>query len=116
MIVGIFSITLILDSSGGVVSGLGVLLIVTIASGSMLIRGRIRTFLAAMAALSIIYCEIYFLLAMEDAPDLFVQADILGTFLFTTALIIQALTSPIYKSAAIADTHSNFGSAAKCVG
>jgi hypothetical protein len=53
---------------------------------------------------------------MEDAPDLFVQADILGTFLFTTALIIQALTSPIYKSAAIADTHSNFGSAAKCVG
>jgi two-component system sensor histidine kinase PilS (NtrC family) len=104
MIVDIIAITLILFSSGGVVSGLGLLLIVTIASGSILIRGRISTFLAAVAALSIIYCEIYLSLVIEDPLNLFlVQAGILGTFLFATALIIQALTDRIYKSAAIAD-------------
>ena len=71
MIVDSFAITMILYSSGGVVSGLGLLLIVTIASGSILIRGRISTFLAAVAALSIIYCEIYLSLVMEDAQGLF---------------------------------------------
>jgi len=50
LIVDILATTLLIYSCGGISSGLGLLLIVTIASGSILIRGRISTFLAAVAA------------------------------------------------------------------
>ena len=50
LIIDILATTLLVYSCGGISSGLGLLLIVTIASGSILIRGRISTFLAAVAA------------------------------------------------------------------
>ena len=57
LIIDIFTITVLTYSSGGMISGLGLLLLVTVASGSILIRGRISTFLAAVAALCLIYSE-----------------------------------------------------------
>ncbi|MSR11604.1 MAG: hypothetical protein EXR84_07380 [Gammaproteobacteria bacterium] len=46
LVIDIVAMTLIIYTSGGTASGLGLLLIVTVASGSILIRGRISTFLA----------------------------------------------------------------------
>lgn len=103
LIIDILALTLIIFSSGGVVSGLGLLLIVTMAAGSILIRGRISTFLAAVATLSIIYCELYLALVIEDRPNQFVQTGILGIILFATSLYIQTVTVRSYKTAQLAD-------------
>lgn len=103
LIVDILSTTLIIYSSGGIASGLGLLVIVTTASGSILIRGRISTFLAAIAALSLIYSELYIALSIENPPNQFVQTGILGAILFATSLYIQAATDRIYRTALLAD-------------
>ncbi|HAJ76237.1 MAG TPA: hypothetical protein DCM64_07255 [Gammaproteobacteria bacterium] len=103
LIVDILATTLLIYSCGGISSGLGLLLIVTIASGSILIRGRISTFLAAVAALAIIFSELYLTLTLEDPPNQIIQTGIFGIVLFATALYIQTLTQRIYNDALLAD-------------
>ncbi|MFT4672554.1 MAG: two-component system sensor histidine kinase PilS (NtrC family) [Pseudohongiellaceae bacterium] len=103
LILDILATTLIIYSCGGISSGLGLLIIVTVASGSILIRGRISTFLAAVATLSIIYSELYLALSNENEANQFVQTGILGAILFATSLYIQAVTDRIYKTALLAD-------------
>lgn len=107
LIIDIFTITLLTYSSGGMISGLGLLLIVTVASGSILIRGRVSTFLAAVAALSLIYSELYLTLSIDNSANQFVQTGILGAILFVTSLYIQTLTNRIYKAAVLADKQAS---------
>lgn len=103
MLIGdILAISLLNYTSGGVESGLGLFMIVTIASGSIMIRGRISTFLAAVATLALIYIELYLALALEDPPNQFVQTGILGIILFATSLYIQTVTDRIYRAAELA--------------
>lgn len=103
MLIGdILVISLLNYTSGGIASGLGLFMIVTIASGSIMIRGRISTFLAAVATLSLIYIELYLALALEDPPSQFVQTGILGIILFATSLYIQTVTDRIYRAAELA--------------
>ena len=103
LIVDILATSLIIYTCGGTSSGLGLLLIVTIASGSILIRGRISTFLAAIATLALIYTELYLSLSLEDPPNRFLQTGILGMILFATSLYAQTVTDRIYKAALLAD-------------
>tara|TARA_B100001964_G_scaffold236594_2_gene298575 strand:- start:346 stop:1179 length:834 start_codon:yes stop_codon:yes gene_type:complete len=103
LIVDILATTLLVYSCGGISSGFGLLLIVTIASGSILIRGRISTFLAAVAALAIIYSELYLALTLENPPNQFIQTGILGNILFVTSFYIQTLTQRNYNAALLAD-------------
>jgi two-component system, NtrC family, sensor histidine kinase PilS len=107
LLIDIFAISLLNYSSGGMASGLGLLLIVTIASGSIMIRGRISTFLAAVATLSIIYSELYLTLSLENPPGQFIQTGILGSILFATSLYIQVLTGRIYRAALLADKQAS---------
>lgn len=107
LIIDIFTITLLTYSSGGMISGLGLLLLVTIAAGGILIRGRVSTFLAAVAALSLIYSELYLALSLDNSANQFVQTGILGAILFATSLYIQALTNRIYKAAVLADKQAS---------
>ncbi len=107
VVIDILAITLIVYSSGGMISGMGLLLVVTIASGSILIRGRVSTFLAAVAALALIYAELYLSLVLEDAPSQFIQTGILGAILFITSLYIQYLSQRIYTAAELANKQAS---------
>lgn len=106
LIVDILATTMIIYSCGGISSGFGLLLIVTVASGSILIRGRISTFIAAVATLSLIYSELYLALSIENAPNQFVQTGILGAILFATSLYIQAVSNRVYTTALLADAQA----------
>ncbi len=103
LIVDILATALIVYCCGGVDSGLGLLLIVTVASGSILIRGRISTFLAAIATLALIYSELYIALTTENPPNQFIQTGMLGALLFATSIYIQIVTDRNYKAALVAD-------------
>jgi two-component system, NtrC family, sensor histidine kinase PilS len=54
VIVDILAITVLMHSSGGASSGIGMLLVTTIAGGSLLTEGRTAFFFAAVASLSIL--------------------------------------------------------------
>ena len=55
----ILAITLLIHASGGPASGLGILLIITVATGSLLLPGRMAFLFAAMAAIAMFGEHIY---------------------------------------------------------
>ena len=107
IIADIIAIGLLMYASGGISSGLGLLMVVTIASGSIMIRGRISTFLAAVATLVIIYCEAYLALSRLISSGQFFQAGILGIIMFGTSLYIQILTDRMYRAAQLAERQAS---------
>jgi len=78
--------------SGGVSSGIGVLVLVSVAIGSILVTGRLANLLPAVATIAILYAEFYISLSSPDLHDDYFQAGILGTLYFTAALSIQRIS------------------------
>lgn len=101
-IIDILSVALLTYSSRGVLSGLGLLHLVTIAAGSILIAGRTSTFLAAIASIAIIYSEIYLSFTRNVPGNQYVQSGLLGALLFATSLYLQTLTERMRRSALLA--------------
>ncbi len=101
-IVDIFAIGLITYSCRGVVSGLGLLHLVTIAAGGILVVGRISTFLAAIASIVTIYTEVYLRFTTAGVANQYVQAGLLGVMLFATSLVLQALAERMRRSIVLA--------------
>ena len=79
-------------TAGGVPSGIGTLLIVSVALSNILLRGRIGLLIAAMAAIGMIYLTFYLSLNLPSANNQFVQAGAFGALCFAAALFIQGLT------------------------
>jgi two-component system sensor histidine kinase PilS (NtrC family) len=84
------------------VSGLGLLHLVTIAAGSILIVGRMSTFLAAIASIATIYAEVYLSFSRDVVANQYMQAGLLGILLFATSLYLQSLSERMRRSALLA--------------
>lgn len=95
-------ITLLIYASGGAGGGLGVLLLAPIAGASLLVPRRMAALFAAVTSLSLILQELYAALRFIDAGGEFLQAGILGTLLFISALTANALAMRAQSSAALA--------------
>ncbi|NOX08953.1 MAG: PAS domain-containing protein [Gammaproteobacteria bacterium] len=97
-------ITLLLYTSGGQQSGLGFLLIVAVATGSLLMPERIAFLFAAIATLAILGEQSYSLLQGYNLGQHgFIQAGILGVALFTTASLAYILAKRAHTSEALAE-------------
>ncbi|MES3009125.1 MAG: ATP-binding protein [Pseudomonadota bacterium] len=101
-IADILAVSLIAYSCGGMVSGLGLLHLVTIAAGSILIIGRMSTFLAAIASIATIYAEVYLSFSTDMVANQYMQAGLLGILLFATSLYLQFLSEKMRHSALLA--------------
>lgn len=106
-IIDILSVALLTFSSRGVLSGLGLLHIVTIAAGSILITGRISTFLAAIASIAIIYSEVYLSFTRNVPANQYVQSGLLGALLFATSLYLQVLAERMRRSALLTEQQAS---------
>ncbi len=98
----ILFITLLMFSSGGVGSGLGMLLVVSIAFASMLTAGRGSLLFAALASLAVLGEETLAFLTQNEARISYPQAGILGIALFTTAIIASVLARRARESEELA--------------
>ncbi|MEM8766843.1 MAG: HAMP domain-containing sensor histidine kinase [Pseudomonadota bacterium] len=78
--------------SSGVSSGIGVLVLVSVAIGSILVTGRLVNLLPATATLAILYAEFYLSLTHPSIGDDLFQAGILGALYFAVALSIQRIS------------------------
>lgn len=94
--------TLIMQASGGVQSGLGTLIIISIAGGSIVIRGRHSLLFASVASLAVLYEEYYNKLEGVYLEGSSLQAGILGITFFTTAIITHFVAKHIRESEALA--------------
>jgi len=100
--VDIIALTLLMHASGGIDSGFGMLLIISIASGSILTSRRIAVLFGSMATIAILIEEGYSLLTYENATTHYTQTGILGATLIATALIANMLARRSVESEALA--------------
>ncbi|MEE8379549.1 MAG: PAS domain-containing protein, partial [Gammaproteobacteria bacterium] len=97
----ILSLTLLMHSSGGIETGLGMLIVVAIAGNSLILGGRAANLFAAIAVIAILGEQVY----VELQPDMksgFTQAGILGATLFATAFLAHVLSTRIRESEELA--------------
>lgn len=104
VLVDILAITLLMHASGGVASGVGTLLIVAIAAGSLLMAGRMAGFFAAIAALAVLGQQLY--AHSSGGTASYVQAGVLGAAFFATALLARVLATRVRASEALAARHA----------
>ncbi|TWH77194.1 Sensor protein PilS [Azomonas agilis] len=78
--------------AGGTSSGIGSLVVVSVAIVNILLHGQLGFFLAAIASLGLIYLTFYLSLSHSAANNQLVQAGTLGALCFAAALLVQGLS------------------------
>jgi two-component system sensor histidine kinase PilS (NtrC family) len=87
----ILILTLLMHACGGIKSGMGILLAVSIASGGLLIGGRCAMFFAALASLAVLTEQIFADYAQSLETTSYTYAGMLGASFFTIALLSYIL-------------------------
>jgi len=98
-------ITLLMHASGGVSSGLGLLLIVSVAAGGVVLSGR-GTLLNAAIATSLVLVEHTLNLFLGYSVGGYTQAGLLGVGLFTTGLAVYVLAYRIRRTEDLAQSQA----------
>ncbi len=94
----IIAITLLMHASGGVTTGLGMLLVISIAAGSAVMRGRTALAFASIASICILGEQIFSSLNHSFPNNSFTQAGMLGASFFATAILADALSKRLRES------------------
>lgn len=102
VMVDILVITLLMHASGGLTSGMGLLLVVAIAGGSLLTEGRIAVLFAALATLAVLGEQIVVWLEQPWREATYYHAAMLGAAFFATAALGFTLARRIRASEALA--------------
>lgn len=91
VMVDIVVVTLLMERAHGVGSGLGVLLLVSLAAASLVGRGRLVLFYAAMATVSVLLMQAFGILAEQYESASIVQAGFISAGFFATAILARLL-------------------------
>lgn len=93
--------------AGGAPSAIGNLIIVSVAIGNTLLKGRIGLLIAAVATLGIVGST--FVLGLSDASrsSSYLQAGTLGALCFAAALLVQGLTRRLEASETLAEQRAS---------
>ncbi len=102
VLIDIFTISLLMHASGGVNSGLGMLLVIAVAGGSLLTEGRTAFFFAAVASLCVLihvtFADIYDWFGQTS----YTHAGMLGITFFATAFSAFSLAQRVRASEMLA--------------
>lgn len=104
LLVDVVALTLMVHASGGINTQLTLLFMVTIAAGNILLSGRMGAFIAAVAAIAILYEQFYFTLVQREGltTDTLAQSSILGLSFFGVALFSQLIAFRTRQGEALA--------------
>ncbi len=98
----IVAVVLMMYASGGVPSGLGLLLLASLAAAGLMSRGRLTLFFAAAATLAVLGEHSYEVLFLFGSFALFVQAGLLSIAFFATAWLAHTIAKRAVAIEAIA--------------
>ncbi len=102
VLVDIVAITLLMHAAGGVNSGIGMLLVVSIAGACLLASGRASVFFAALASFALLGETVFAALYRTQALAFYTQAGLLGAACFGTAILASVLAERARRSEALA--------------
>jgi len=103
VLIDITAITLLMHASGGVSSGLGMLLVVAIAGGSLLMAGRTAKLFAAIATMAVFIEHVYTMVEGDLPTTSYTQAGLLGASFFATAILAHVLAQRLRETEALAE-------------
>ena len=101
--VDVAAIVPLMYASGGIRSGLGIILLVSLAAAGLITRGRLVYFHAATAALAVLLEQTFQLWQHDAGPQDFVQSGLTAGAFFATAGLASALARYARTSAQIAE-------------
>ena len=100
--VDVVVLTILMDASGGLRSGFGALLLVSLAGAGLVGQGRLVLSYAALATLAVLGSEAYRALNGEMEPHLFVQAGLLSTGFFAVTTSARLLAKRVLANEELA--------------
>jgi len=103
VLVDVTAIALLMYASGGVRSGLGVILLMSLAAASLITRGRLAFLYAALASLAVLVEQTIQVLRFDTGAHEFVQAGLTSAAFFATAALASALARYAQTSEQIAE-------------
>jgi two-component system sensor histidine kinase PilS (NtrC family) len=103
VIVDVLAIVMLMYASGGVRSGLGVILLVSLASAGLITRGRLAFFHAAMAAIAVLLEQTFQVWRYDGLIQDFIQSGLTAAAFFATAGLASKLASYARTSEEIAE-------------
>jgi two-component system sensor histidine kinase PilS (NtrC family) len=105
-LVDITCIIILMHATGGIRTGLGMLLIITISMASLFLHKQITILFAAVTALTIIAEQIYSQLIYTQYTPAFTQAGLLGILIFISALLTTYTAKRLKESEKLAEQTS----------
>ena len=103
VILDVAAVVMLMHSSGGVRSGLGVILLVSLAAAGLISRGRLAFFHAAIASLAVLLENAFQVWRYDLPPHDFVQAGLTSLAFFATAGLGSTLARYARTSERIAE-------------
>ena len=100
--VDILALTFLMHASGGVESGIGILIIASIAAGSLIAPGLLAIFTAAIASLAILAEQAYAEIIEAFNTTAYTHAGMLGVSYFAIAIVATVLSLQLRKSELLA--------------
>ena len=100
--IDILFITLLMHASGGVETGLGMLLAISVTAGSLMMRGRLALFFASLATVALISQQFATYFYQININTHFTQSALLGISFFAIALLSHSLALHIKASEKLA--------------
>ena len=97
VIADIVATVLLMNASEGFKSGLGVMLLISLAAAALVSRGALMLFYAALASIAILLEESYWVLVFDHSEANFVQPGMLSIGYFATALITNQLARRVIR-------------------
>ncbi len=98
----IIALTLLIHASGGLSSGLGILLVVAVAGDALLMEGRSAYLLAASATFAVLIQQSVGELMGFGKESSYTQAGLLGAGFFATTILARLLAQRVRESEALA--------------
>jgi two-component system sensor histidine kinase PilS (NtrC family) len=105
--VDIFCVIILMHATGGIRTGLGMLLIISISMTSLFLHKRVTILFAAISALAIISEQVYSQFVYTDYKPAFTQAGMLGILIFITAVLSAYTAKRLKESEKIAEDASH---------
>ena len=102
VLVDILAITFLMHAAGGVTSGIGMLLVVSVAGACLLASGRASVFFAALASIAFLGETVFGTLYLGYSSVNYTQAGLLGAACFGTAILASVLAERARQSEALA--------------
>ena len=93
----IVATVLLMNASEGFRSGLGVMLLISLAAAALVSRGTLMLFYAALASIAILLEQTYWVLTLDHSTANYVQPGLLAIGYFATALITNQLAQRVIR-------------------